>query len=390
MKKSALIAFMIAALLFAFACQKHDGPPSDSGTGSEKTDTAEPNGSETRDPETDEQTEDLTGSDTSEPVTETTTELPATEPPATDPPMTKPPATDPPVTYPPVTEPPETEAPQPTVKLLLKDPYFQKGMLYSRLDAAIKKGRLSYSTGAPSWLYSQEMSRYDISKGTYSSPEVGVHVYEDASKYLLLNTNTGAFRMGIKGSAEYDAPRTSDQRFMGALLTPSVADIVYVKDLAHLYVTLDFTLDEVTCCMTKEEFNSGLHTAQWNFYVFVQDSTSSSWFYVGLPLYDYRGTGSSEYIAGDPGTGGTLIYVPTAKSAYGENVTAKVGVRFTQTVDLVPLIERGFVRGQAKKFLTGRDLDNFFISGCNIGWEIPGTFDCMVSVYEFSMSYELK
>ena len=76
--------------------------------------------------------------------------------------------------------------------------------------------------------------------------------------------------------------------------------------------------------------------------------------------------------------------------AYGENIEVKVGERFTQTVDLIPLIEKGFTRGQIKGFLTGRDLDNFYISGCNIGWEIPGTFDCMASVYEFSMVYELK
>ena len=173
-------------------------------------------------------------------------------------------------------------------------------------------------------------------------------------------------------------------------MTPSVTEKINVKDLEHLYVTLDFTLDEVTRCMTDEEFDRGLHTAQWNYYVFVQDRNSSSWFYVGLPLYDYRRTGDSEYIAGDPGTGGTLIYIPTAKAAYGEDSTVVVGDRFTKTVDLLPLIETGFARGQLKGFLKNRNLDTFYISGCNLGWEIPGTFDCMASVYEFSMSYELK
>ncbi len=400
MKKIAIIVIIAAVLFFAIACQKNEIPSTDSLTDNLKTEATGKESSESQNSETNEQTDAPTGTDTQDPATEHFTERDTdeisetvpdtTEPVVTEPPATDPPATDPPVTEPPATEPPDTEEPEPSVKLLLKDPYFKKGMLYSRLDAAIKKGRLSYSTGSPSWLYSQEMSRYDISKGAYSSPEEGVHIYEDQSKYLLLNTNNGFFRMGIKGSMEYDAPRTSDQRFMGALLTPTVADKVFVKDMEHLYVTLDFVLDEVTCCMTDEEFNSGLHTAQWNFYVFVQDNKSSSWFYVGLPLYDYRGTGGSEYIAGDPGTGGTLIYIPTAKAAYGENVTAEVGVRFTKTVDLIPLIERGFARGQAKDFLAGRDLDNFFISGCNLGWEIPGTFDCMASVYEFSLSYELK
>ncbi len=391
MKKTVAFVVLTAILLSACSCKNTESPPSESESDSVTTSTVTSGTTTEAVPDTESEQSDP--GDTTESNIETSaddTEPVETTPPSSEPIVSSSPVTDPPATDPPVTDPPITNVPDPSPSLLFKDPYFKKGVNYSRLDVAVKKGRLSYSTGSPTWLYSQEMSKYDISQGTYTSPEDGVHIYEDTSKYLLLNTNTGFFRMGIKGSEEYTAPRTAYQRFTGALMTPSVTEKVFVKDLSHLYVTLDFTLDEVTRRMTDEEFDRGLHTAQWNYYVFVQDSRSSSWFYVGLPLYDYRGTGESEYITGDPGTGGTLIYIPTAKAAYGENETAVVGTRFTKTVDLLPFIERGFARGQVKGFLKNRNLDTFYISGCNLGWEIPGTFDCMASVYEFSMSYELK
>ncbi|MBO4414315.1 MAG: hypothetical protein J5830_06390 [Clostridia bacterium] len=288
----------------------------------------------------------------------------------------------------PVTTAEETEQ---VLELLpfLKDPCFKRGVSYTRLDVALPAGRLSYSLGSPSWLYTQEQSRYDISKGSYSSPETGVHVYEDASKYLYLDTNTGMFRMGIKGSKEYDHPRRWDERWTGALITPTVVDKIFVRDFAALSVTLDFVLDEVTNHMNSAEFNRDLHSAQWNYYLFVQDSTSTSWFMVGLPLYDYRGTGETEYISIDPGTGGTFVYIPTYDAAFGD-ARAEIGRRFTQTADLLPFIDIAFDIAREKGFLTGCDLDNFFISGCNLGWEIPGIFDCMATVYEFSMSYALK
>ena len=320
-----------------------------------------------------------------------TTKPETTKPETTKPETTKPETTKPPVTEPPTTEPPATEPEEPGSNLLafLKDPYFKRGMSYSQLDIALPAGRFSYSLGSPSWLYTQEQSRYDISKGSYTSPEKGVHVFEDTSKYLYLDTNTGMFRMGIKGSEEYDHPRKGDERFTGALVTPTVVDKIFVKDFAALNVTLDFVLDEVTNCMSEEEFNYGLHTAQWNYYVFVQDSKSNTWFYVGLPLYDYRGTGHKEYAATDPGTGGTFIYIPSAEIAYND-ARVEVGQRFTHTTDLLPLIEIAWEKGRANGFFEGCNFEDFYISGCNLGWEIPGTFDCMATVYEFSMSYALK
>ena len=270
---------------------------------------------------------------------------------------------------------------------LLADPHFLKGMYYTGIKNSLINGRFDYSLSVPQWLYTQEGCKHNLGReGIYSSPSEGVHVYEDESKLLYLDTNTGLFKLGINGSRDYTAPKIS----AGALVTPTFTGKLYVNEMDHLYVTLDFTLDEVTNRMDPSEFNTDIHTIQFNFYMFFQDSKSTQWFYLGLPLYDIRGTGQTTYIGGDAGTGGTMVYIPSRKSAYGRSDPAIVGERFTQTVDILRFAETAFKTGIAKGYLSGCRLEDFYISGCNLGWEVSGSMDGMATVYEFNVAYVPK
>lgn len=66
-----------------------------------------------------------------------------------------------------------------------------------------------------------------------------------------------------------------------------------------------------------------------------------------------------------------------------------VGERFTQTVDILPFIKIAFQTAQKYGYLEGCSFENMYISGCNYGWEIPGTFDCMATSHTFNMTYTL-
>ncbi len=105
-----------------------------------------------------------------------------------------------------------------------------------------------------------------------------------------------------------------------------------------------------------------------------------------LPLYDYRYEAGSIF-GTDPGTG-AFCYVPSYTGAFGD-ARVKVGERFTQTVDILPFIKTAFKTAQKCGYLKGCSLENMYISGCNYGWELPGTFDCMATSYEFNMTYTL-
>lgn len=290
-----------------------------------------------------------------------------------------------------VTEPvTESVAPEPDLTNaihMFKDPSFKMGMYHTGIKNSLTAGRFDHALTVPQWLYTQEGSKHNLAEeGVYSNPAEGVHVYEDTSKLLYLDTNTGMFRLDFRASREYTAPKIS----AGSLVTPTMIRDIYVTEMEHLYVTLDFTLNEVTNYMSDEDFDVHQHTIQWDFYMFFQDSKSHQWFYLGLPLYDIRGTGKTTYIAGDAGTGGTMVYIPSYKKAYGEGVKVEVGKRFTQTVDMMTLVEEAFKTGIAKGYLKGCKLEDFYVSGCNLGWEVSGNMDGAATVYEFSAKYVPK
>ena len=62
---------------------------------------------------------------------------------------------------------------------------------------------------------------------------------------------------------------------------------------------------------------------------------------------------------------------------------------FTQTVNSLPFIKDAFTIAQRYGYLEGCKFENMYISGCNYGWELPGTFDCMATSHEFNMTFTL-
>ena len=286
-----------------------------------------------------------------------------------------------------------TTAPPPKEYPMFLDENYAGGIVHTHTANSFLDIPFSYSGENPVWRYTQEGSRYNLGReGEFSQPAEGVIQYKDPAKLLWVDTNTGMFKMDILGSVEYpDEPRKSGEKFPGALMSPiEMREQVFVTQAEHIYIHLDFTLDEVEMLLDWDtNLDIGLHTAQWNYYVFVQDSKSNAWFYVGLPLYDWRtafgGGQQRDYISTDPGTGGTFVFIPSVAKVFGEGNNVKVGERFTVKVDLMPYILEGFDLRFSEK-----NLDDFYISGCNLGWELPGTFDCRATVYDFNMTYVPK
>jgi len=64
-----------------------------------------------------------------------------------------------------------------------------------------------------------------------------------------------------------------------------------------------------------------------------------------------------------------------------------VGERFTCDIDILPYVKEAFERIQAAGRFKDRSMDTFYVMGCNLGWEIPGTFDCKAVVYEYNLTY---
>lgn len=239
----------------------------------------------------------------------------------------------------------------------------------------------------PVWFVSQFASRYNILEGNYQEVSPGRHQYSDESKTFVADTNTGEFVMGIKGSKEYDAPRQETQSLAGLLLTPNRVEEVMLSELEQVVFELDFTINSVENCMSDEEYNEMLHTAQFLFYFFVHDDVTGQWFFCGVPMYDYRHIYQSEWKAQDnpnlAETTGQFVYVPATKDCYEDPIL--VGEKMSIRVNMLPFIYKGFDYAQEAGYMQLSSKENLVIKGCNIGWEIPGTFDCMATVSHYDV-----
>lgn len=284
---------------------------------------------------------------------------------------------------------------------LFADNTRKNGMIYTHVYDSHQEAPFSWSSNRPQWLYTQVGRYHVVDDGTFETPAPGVYYHESPVEQLYVDTNTGLVKMNIFGSNYFEHTRRPDEGFSGMLLTPlELTGRVYVKDITSLNVKLDFLLEKVECHIPDGELDMAIHTIGWYYYVFICDNYSTDWFYVGLPFYDWR-TGNypddatvfdKDYLGIDPYTGaggqqGTPVFIPATDRVFGEGNRNRLGERFTCDVDILPYVKEAFEKIQAAGRFQGRSLDTFYVQGCNLGWEIPGTFDGWATVYRYEMTY---
>lgn len=275
------------------------------------------------------------------------------------------------------------------------------GMIYTHVYDSYQDAPFSWSSNDPKWLYSQVGRYHIVDDGTFESPAPGVYYHETPAEQLYVDTNTGLVKMNIFGSEYFEHTRRPDEGFSGMLLTPlELTDRVFVNEISSLNVKLDFLLEKVECHIPDGELDMAIHTIGWYYYVFICDAFSNDWYYVGLPFYDWRSsfapdddpTFDRDYLGIDPYTGeggqqGTPVFIPASNRVFGEGNRNRLGERFACDVDILPYVKEAFEKIQAAGRFKGRSLDTFYVQGCNLGWEIPGTFNGWATVYQYEMTY---
>ena len=161
-------------------------------------------------------------------------------------------------------------------------------------------------------------------------------------------------------------------------------------------MVLDFEITECVRKMTNAEYNPSLHTAQVSWYITLNSTkegvTDYIWF--GLPLFDARSDG--KYLDGfrgiDKGTEtgtGMLIYSVQNKNFLTSPVS--VGKKVSLDFNILPSIKEALIYAQTNyDFLTDHTVDDFSVGSMNLGWEVPGTFNCGMKITKIGMQYEEK
>lgn len=193
--------------------------------------------------------------------------------------------------------------------------------------------------------------------------------------------------MSVTGSREYgEKGREKTERWPHLLVAQRFESLPKLAELKAAHFRVTFRLRYAKNCH-KGDYDPRSHAAQFQIFFNVQNRNQESsghgdYLYFGIPLYDSRRRTPRTYRNCDRAK--KFIYTPDG-SAYTEE-SAHDGAWISIDKDILPLMKEALQCAWEKGSLQGSmDIRDYCISGMNMGWEIPGTFDASMQVKGLSL-----
>ncbi|MFA5692257.1 MAG: hypothetical protein WC907_01460 [Acholeplasmataceae bacterium] len=302
----------------------------------------------------------------------------------------------------------EEEPPQENKKIeLIQDNTFQNGF---RINPADKDPQpenrfpleynLRYKDTSEQimWSLSQMGSRYGLAD-EYAidkkeiEEENGNYILEDTSKKVVIG-NDGSLTLEYNTSLEYLEPRKSMEAWPHLILEQGFKEHVMLNDALEVNLSLEITLNKLIRQMTNEEYNSGLHTAQFLMFIVLRSNSSvdsGEYVWFGIPFLDARYQYTPESGNFDAGTGGNtgkFIYVMPQIEFMPNGLPLEETVNIN--INLIPYFHRALIMAQSRGALLNTTVDDLYIMNMNIGYEIPGTYDVSITIKDLSLMAHMK
>lgn len=252
----------------------------------------------------------------------------------------------------------------------------------------------------PVWLVSQHGDIYSLNdkyngyvggKPTY---ENGYYTFQDESKVMSVNPTTGSLYLELNTSAEYVRPRQSKEAWCHILLNQGFEKAVRVADVSTIDFTIDLEMKKFVDNMNGQA-NRDLHATQFLMYIIVKSENAfdaKDFFWFGIPFFDNRyPNGLPETGLVDAGGAGA-----TSKFIYGmaSNEYLPNGLPLNQkqsvNMDIKPHLGYALIKAQSMNYFMNSTIDDLTFQAMNIGFEIPGSYDCGIEISNFSLTANYK
>ena len=291
-----------------------------------------------------------------------------------------------------------------------KDSLYKNGFLLSSIydGDSTKFGELKYgikNNNKPLWLICQWNNfNNNLNETTYSY-KTYEHVYTTKNKgvEVKINNKNGSLTLTLNTSTEFGLngimtqPRKENEPWPHLLLSPLVkkSNFISLADKKEILMNISYKITKVKEEMRGFVANKNLHSAQFQWFINVQNRNNLSpdykkFFWFGLSFYDKRYKHSPLYQSvdgGKPNHTNSFIYMPDMKKIMA-NKNLSIYRRQNVCVDILPFIKEALLQAKKQQFLPNSDLSDLFIAGSNIGWEVTGTYDVEVEIYQFNLLYQ--
>jgi hypothetical protein len=288
---------------------------------------------------------------------------------------------------------------------LFLDTHFRRGFVLSYPDS--RKGAaaeavldLGESNNRPLWRLCQWGTGYSLAEARCIDHANGDISYGNEAKRVLIGaagSGNGDLILDIKGSAEYgNSGRKHGESWPHLLVEQKVRKVYPLDGLAKLHLSLKIKLLYSENHMMQDAYNPALHAAQFQMFLVVRNVNEQSkdcgnYYWFGVPFYDSRYDIPPSHKAKDGGKAGAtgkFIYTIAGEQVNTEHLRENEWAEID--ADLLPHVKAGLKEAVKRGHLTGSDAGDYAVTGMNMGWELPGTFDASMQIRDLGILAVLR
>ena len=244
------------------------------------------------------------------------------------------------------------------------------------------------------WRLAQWGTNFDLHDAGERSLPGGTRIRKNAGKKVAILPGGLAgegVRLEVNGAIESSGtPRKKGQVWPHLLLEQKILKEFRIAAQQKLDFRCSFRVDHCTPA-TTEGLDPALHTAQVTAYWTLHNRNPESadhgemiWF--GVPLFDARHAvpqGHQAIDQGNPFSSGKFICTVEGSRFYSGPTGD--GRWHDLSCDLVPLVREALAAAQTKGHLAGTRFDDLHATSFNIGWEVPGPYNCAITLKGLSL-----
>jgi hypothetical protein len=249
------------------------------------------------------------------------------------------------------------------------------------------------STAAPVWGLCQWSSRFPLD-ASFARTSAGALVCSNDAKGVVVRPRRGELTLAVNSAVEYGPQaRAAADPWVHLLAEQDFAAPAGLGDLRAARLHVEARLLRATN-RHRGDYSPDRHAAQFQIFFIVQNRNRASpgfgdylWF--GVPLYDSRHRFPEEFKARDFGGTGRFIFTPGGR-AFTDRSTHD-GRWVTIEKDLLPLLREALETAWARGFLpASRAIGDYALTGMNLGWEVPGTFEVALQIRRLSLRVQRR
>ncbi len=290
-------------------------------------------------------------------------------------------------------------------KELFSDADFKNGFsVVSQGDGYVKLGDFKYNNNenSPLWCIAQWGSKSCLWENRVESDPYTIT--DGVTKWVTYNPDEKSVKMRLNAQNVYNGEPADVSLWPHLLLEQSpfcdyqsLTDeekAFYCCSSDNMVLNLKIKLSDFVDTTNKEGINAVEYLAY--FYLSGVDGSKFIWF--GVNLFDSRGYRDTYWALDE--SSGQMIYSLSTKDTYGlkskslyRNGKPYVSDEWVNIqIDLKPHIENALERAnKSNTFGKTVGVEDFYLSGTNIGFEIHGNYDCTVEIKDFNItSYNKK